>query len=402
MRQDDRAIDWGRDSTDVVARKINAADSAPGVLDTLFGSQYYLYGAHQEDQLRGTPGQLLAQRDGAVCVATTDGAIWISHLKQKVDGEGRGIKLPAAMALGVRAGRLPHSTVPAGTMTNHRTFREIRYEEQDGVGYLFFDFYNGAMCTLQCNRLRNAFLFARRRPTKVIVLLGGRDFFSNGIHLNVIEAADDPALESWRNINAIDDLIYEILNTNSHLVISALRGNAGAGGAMLALAADFVYARKGVILNPHYKTMGGLYGSKYSTYTLPRRVGEEKAGELGEECRPIGTSEAKTIEFIDDSFGESVSEFEEILTERASALAQNQNFWQLLREKHDQRLRDERAKPLAAYRAEELERIRINFFGPDPAYHEARRHFVFKGNPPPQGEPSADWGSGRKQELGRK
>jgi Acyl-CoA dehydrogenase, C-terminal domain len=92
--------------------------------------------------------------------------------------------------LGVRAERLPHSTLPAGTKTNHRTFREIRYDEQDGVGYLSFDFYNGAMSTLQCNRLRNAFLFARRRPTKVIVLLGGRDFFSNGIHLNVIEALD--------------------------------------------------------------------------------------------------------------------------------------------------------------------------------------------------------------------
>jgi hypothetical protein len=28
--------------------------------------------------------------------------------------------------------------------------------------------------------------------------------------------------------------------------------------------------------------------------------------------------------------------------------------------------------------------MKINFFGPDPAYHEARRRFVFKGNPTPQ------------------
>ena len=26
--------------------------------------------------------------------------------------------------------------------------------------------------------------------------------------------------------------------------------------------------------------------------------------------------------------------------------------------------------------------MRVNFFGPDPAYHEARQRFVFKGNPP--------------------
>jgi len=56
----------------------------------------------------------------------------------------------------------------------------------------------------------------------------------------------------------------------------------------------------------------------------------------------------------------------------------------MLRRKHERRLDDESVKPLATYRAEELARMRVNFFGPDPAYHEARRHFVFKGNPPPQ------------------
>jgi putative two-component system protein, hydrogenase maturation factor HypX/HoxX len=33
---------------------------------------------------------------------------------------------------------------------------------------------------------------------------------------------------------------------------------------MMALAADRVYARDGVVLNPHYKGMG-LYGSEYWT-----------------------------------------------------------------------------------------------------------------------------------------
>jgi putative two-component system hydrogenase maturation factor HypX/HoxX len=57
----------------------------------------------------------------------------------------------------------------------------------------------------------------------------------------------------------------------------------------------------------------------------------------------------------------------------------------MLRKKHERRLDDEYVKPLAAYCAKELERMRVNFFGPDPAYHEARRRFVFKGKPPPQG-----------------
>ncbi|WP_457798731.1 hypothetical protein [Methylocystis sp. S23] len=52
-------------------------------------------------------------------------------------------------------------------------------------------------------------------------------------------------------------------------------------------------------------------------------------------------------------------------------------------------MRDERAKPLAAYRAEELAWMKVNFFGPDPAYHLAREKFVFKGRAPSTRPPRA-------------
>jgi putative two-component system hydrogenase maturation factor HypX/HoxX len=39
---------------------------------------------------------------------------------------------------------------------------------------------------------------------------------------------------------------------------------------------------------------------------------------------------------------------------------------------------DEARKPLETYRAEELERMKQNFFGFDPSYHVARDHFVRK------------------------
>jgi putative two-component system protein, hydrogenase maturation factor HypX/HoxX len=400
MRQADRGVDWKRDETDAIVARINAADSAPGVLDTLFGPPFYLYGAHREDRLKGAPGQLIAQRDGGVCVATVDGAVWITHLKAKDQvnpetsgrttetGEGRNaeiypapaIKLPATLALGRRAANLPWSPLPIDHTADHRTFQEIRYVEEQGVGRLFFDFYNGAMSTDQCYRLRDAFLFARSQPTRMIELRGGVDFFSNGIHLNVIEAAADPALESWRNINAIDDLVLEILNTMSHLVIAGLCGNAGAGGAMLALAADYVYARDGIVLNPHYKGMG-LYGSEYWTYTLPRRVGAAQAIAITEGCGPMGTGEAKATGFIDDCFGSDVADFGRVLAQRSEQLSRREDFWRLLRKKHERRIVDERAKPLARYRAEELTRMRENFYGPDPAYHAARQRFVYKGQP---------------------
>ncbi len=57
----------------------------------------------------------------------------------------------------------------------------------------------------------------------------------------------------------------------------------------------------------------------------------------------------------------------------------------MLRKKREWRLDDESIEPLASYRARERERMRVNFFGPGPTNYEARRRFVFKRNPPPQG-----------------
>jgi putative two-component system hydrogenase maturation factor HypX/HoxX len=228
----------------------------------------------------------------------------------------------------------------------------------------------------------------------VITLLGGSDFWSNGIHLNAIEASADPAEESWRNINAMNDLVYEVVCCMSHLVISGLRGNAGAGGAILALAADRVYARSGVVLNPHYRGMGKLYGSEYWTYLLPRRVGQKKALELTQSCEPIGTQAARNIAFLDDAFGLDNEAFELELRRRAQRLAESSELVNLLHSKRNARVDEEAIKPLASYRGEELERMKVNFFGADPAYHVARRRFVFKGNPPPSKD--APWSAADK------
>ena len=127
----------------------------------------------------------------------------------------------------------------------------------------------------------------------------------------------------------------------SHFVIAGLRGNAGAGGAMLALAADHIYARSGVVLNPHYRSMGGLFGSEYWTYTLPRRVGQKRALELTTSCRPIGTRVAREIGYLDDAFGEDTGAFEAELRERARRLARDPEFRLRLRTKHERRLDDE-------------------------------------------------------------
>jgi putative two-component system hydrogenase maturation factor HypX/HoxX len=367
IRQPDRVIDWESDTTATVLRRIQAAEGHPGVLDSFDGAPFHLFGAHRETELRGRPGELIAQRHGAVCRATADGAVWITHLKSPAS-----FKLPATRALAL-AGQ-PVDVPERGA------FSEIAYVERDGVGYLSFDFYNGAMSTEQCRRLLDAYRYATgRSQTRVVVLMGGRDFFSNGIHLNVIEAADDPDAESWWNLLAIDEVVREIVETDSHLVISALAGDAAAGGVPFALAADYVVAREDVVLNPYYRHMGGLYGSEYWTYLLPRRIGLEQAYRLtSPPFKAIGTRRATELGLIDEAFGATVESFRAEARSLAERLARDPELPGMLEDKRRSRHRDEQRKPLAAYRTEELARSHACFFGADRSYHDARHRFVHK------------------------
>ena len=371
MRQADRAIDWGRDDTEAVLRKIRCADGVPGVRDSLFGREVFVYDVRPERVLRGAPGEVVARCGGAICRATLDGAVWIGHLRDK--HSGRPFKLPATKLLADEVAGLPEIEPDRNS-----GYRDIWYEEAEDVGYLHFSLYNGAMGTEHCERLRRAYAEARRRDTRVIVLMGGPDYWSNGMHLNLIEAADSAADESWRNINAMDDLALEIIETDSHLTVAALQGSAGAGGVFLARAADQVWARQGVILNAHYKDMGNLYGSEYWSYLLPRCAGAENARRITQARLPMGAREALSLGLVDAAFEKNVPDFVSAVKKRAEHLAGASDFASRLEAKNKRRMADEAYKPLQRYREQELERLHLNFYGFDPSYHVARYNFVYK------------------------
>ncbi len=371
MRQTDRAIDWSHDDTATVLRKIRSADGFPGVKDALLGRELFLYDARPEPQLKGQPGALIARCGPAVCRATLDGAVWIGHLREPA-GE-LPFKLPATRLLEREIDQLPEIAADA-----HTGYRETWYEEAEGVGFLHFPFYNGAMGRDACRRLLSAYRAALTRPTRVIVLMGGPDFWSNGMNLNLIEAADSAADESWRNINAIDDLAREIIATERHLTIAALQGNAGAGGVFLARAADAVWARRGVILNPHYKDMGNLFGSEYWTYLLPRYAGEENAARIVENRLPLGVDEARALGLVDLVIDRRGEAFAAQVRANAEAVIRTPAFAERMHYKNARRQADESIKPLARYREEELEQMKRNFYGFDPSYHVARYNFVYK------------------------
>ncbi|MEU5418644.1 enoyl-CoA hydratase-related protein [Streptomyces sp. NPDC020799] len=378
FRQELRRIDWESDPTETVLRKLRAADSRPGVLDTLLGEEWYLHGGHFEDRLTGRPGELLATRAGAVCRATADGAVWIPQLRQRRGPDDPpGLKLPATLALGGRLPRLPEATAPLDLGDDRRTWTDIRYREEGRVGFLRFSFPGGAMSTTQCRRLLAAYRYARSRPVSVLVLGGGRDFFSNGIHLNVIEAAADPAEESWANINAMDDLVHAVLTTTDRLVVAALGGNAAAGGVMLALAADEVWCRAGAVLNPHYRLMG-LYGSEYWTYSLPRRVGAGTAERLMDDALPVSAVAAERIGLVDRVVDAAPGAFGKEVAALAAHLAGTPAAQARIAAKKAEREQDEARKPLAAHREEELARMRAVLHDRAAPYHARRRAFVRK------------------------
>ncbi|MFF9016940.1 hydrogenase maturation protein [Streptomyces sp. NPDC014870] len=385
LRQEERRISWGEDTTETVLRTLRAADSQPGVPDRLLGAEWFLHGGHPEDGLRGRPGDLLATRAGAVCRATVDGAVWIPELRARTGpGRPRACKLPATLALAGRMPELPELPAPLGpgrpTRPGGRTWTDIRYAEQGPVGVLSFTFPGGAMSTDQCRRLLDAYETARGRPTSVLVLGGQRDFFSNGIHLHVIEAAADPAAESWANINAMNDLVEAVLTTTDRLVVSAIGGNAAAGGVMLALAADEVWCRSGSVLNPHYRRMG-LYGSEYWTRTLPGKVGEALAARLTEEARPVSAGASLDMGLVDRIVDCGPGEFTAEVTRSALRLASRTGLQARIAAKKAEHERRESVAPLAAYRERELSHMRRIFDDPAASYHALRRSFVRKEAP---------------------
>jgi putative two-component system hydrogenase maturation factor HypX/HoxX len=389
LRQEERRIDWNRHTTAEVLRRLRSADSRPGVLDEIDGAEWFLHGGHEEDRLRGTPGALLATRAGAVCRATVDGAVWIPQLRaRRRPGGPPPFSLPATLALALAARdrtdrpplTLPESSVPLELAPERRTWSDIRYQEVGEVGLLWFSFPAGAMSTHHCRRLLAAYQEACRRPTSVLVLGSRRDFFSNGIHLNVIEAAPDPAAESWANINAIDDVVEAVLTTTDRLVVAALGGNAAAGGVMLAQAADEVWCRSGVVLNPHYRLMG-LYGSEYWTYSLPRRVGRAEADRLLDAALPVGAERGLDLGLVDRVLSCAPEEFAASVIRSAQRLAASPGTHARTARKKAELDGSQGERPLHTYRHEELMRMHAAFFDPEHPYHALRRAFVHKERP---------------------
>jgi putative two-component system hydrogenase maturation factor HypX/HoxX len=371
-------------------RIARAADGHPGAIDRLFGTAVRVFDLHPASAVTltrapaGDAGTVVARRGPALLRRTADGGVWIGRVRRLDRPAGEPpLKLAAGAAFAAEAAALPLLDVPLQRDADE--WDELRYEVFGPggaeVGWLQFDFHNGALDAAQCGRLRAALRAIRARPPRVLVLAGGGDFFCNGIHLHAIESASyveggSAADASWAHIQSIDDVVLEILTFTDSLTVAALRGNAGAGGCFVALAADRVWAHAGVVLNPHYKNMGNLYGSEYWTYTLPARVGADGVAQVMGRRLPLLAREAAALGLVDEVLADDADAFAATARRAALTLAARPDLGALLTAKRERRARDEALRPLAAYRADELARMQRNFYGFDPSYHVARHYFV--------------------------
>ena len=311
-----------------ISRRIRSGDSQPGIQSRIFGINLYVYGGQVENNVGGPNpgarpcapvGTITATRNDAVCIRTCDGrGVWITHVRRLKKKEDHALwpKVPAVFGLvelgiltSTQVHELQWATPVDWSLSSSSTFQEISIELQSygslgRAAYLYFDFYNGAMATNQCSRMLDALDFilstARTDPVCAVVLMGG-SYFSNGIALNVIEAASSPAEESWFNINRINDIVHYLLHelpSRNILTIAGIRGNAAAGGVALAAACDVVLCGAEVVLNPSYRGIG-LHGSEYHSLSYLGRCGPEKARDILWSMIPLGPFEARANGLVD-------------------------------------------------------------------------------------------------------
>jgi enoyl-CoA hydratase/carnithine racemase/methionyl-tRNA formyltransferase len=404
-----RDFDISRHTAQQISRRIRCGDSQPGVQSRVFGPSLYIYGGIIEEapagvvtnvDLDAAPGTIVATRDEAVCISTCDGrGVWITHIRRPKKAADKALwpKVPAISGLrelGIiddkMVGKLRCSATIDWSRACHGTFQEVwidfvNHEDTYQTAYLYFNFYNGAMSTSQCSHLLKAMDYilsysTPNSPVRAVVLMGGA-YFSNGIHLNIIEASSSPSLESWNNINRIDDVVKYLLSnfpSQSIITVAAIRGNAAAGGVALAAACDIVIAGSEVVLNPAYRAIG-LYGSEYHTISYFGRCGEASAKEMLHSMTPMSAFTARSTGLVDHVLMGTGLVLDDQIRRHVFVLTKSMRagrgfFW---RQKVDLS-----PSSLAAIRAAELAEMALDFFSPRAIrFHKRRFDFVRKIKP---------------------
>ena len=275
MKRRDRVIDFNS-PVEAVDRVIRSSDSSPGAVGSFSShatnhqfvffnpkieTDKYLVQMAKERYFNfylrhPQPGSIIGHMSGAILVLTggdeeescpDDGssAIWITHLKPK-PGSGF-IKNKATKEIPVpeelNTEFPPHKDlyVPFGSRPTIATQDIYLWRDPSANAvYVHLNFLNGAFGSQQCWRaigairraledLKNNVSPSVTSTPPMLVIMGGSQYFCNGIDLNEIELAQCPETASWININAINDLIFSFVEDPEVLTLAVMSGNAGKG-----------------------------------------------------------------------------------------------------------------------------------------------------------------------------
>lgn len=108
------------------------------------------------------------------------------------------------------------------------------------------------------------------------------------------------ARDNIRAINQVCERFFDLRRAGKRVTV-LVDGDAGAGGAFLALCGDHVIAEPSINLNPHYVGMGGLHGSEHHTWTLRQRIPDaDTRHALLTECLPVSPQQAQRMGLVDE------------------------------------------------------------------------------------------------------
>lgn len=173
----------------------------------------------------------------------------------------------------------------------------VRFERQDST----------AVITLDSPAERNALtgpvkeglvqVIARVKADssiRAVVITGANGAFCAGGDLRAIASAGQLESEGMRARMQATNAIYRDLLTLDRPVIAAVDGAAYGAGFSLALAADLVLVTPRARFCMVFMRIG-LVPDCGATYTLPRRVGAQRAHELFLSAREVGAAEAVAL-----------------------------------------------------------------------------------------------------------
>jgi putative two-component system hydrogenase maturation factor HypX/HoxX len=324
---------------------------------------------------------VIAWRETAILRATVDGAVWIGTCSRREDRPATRSSCRQRRSLPQRW-RRARSTARRLLPLLPADLAGHRYEEAGRVGFLHFDFYNGAMSTRQCQRLqRRLRLGTAAADAKVLVLMGGPRLLVERHPPQPVSKRPNHRPTSpgpTSTPSTISPRRSSVQRQPAH-DRRACRAIAAPAAASWRCAADLVWARAGVILNPHYRNMGNLYGSEYWTYLLPARVGVAGAQAIMHHRLPMTAAAAVAAGLIDACLAGDPDAFRVDVARRAAELAMAPDLDERLRAKRARRLADElRRSRWRAIVRRNSPNCSATSTASIPSYHVARFHFVHK------------------------